>query len=48
LHQFSVVLAVFEPAVGKRGKIGVVAEDFLRACEFVQLNEEAVAANIGV
>ncbi len=47
-HQLRVTLAVLEPAVRIGRKISIVAEEFLRARNLVQLYQEAFAADIGV
>jgi len=45
-HLVAVILSVFEPGIGVRGKIWIVAEDILGALVFFELNEKTLFADI--
>src|SRR6476646_4489279 len=47
-HLLSVLAAVAQPELGKGRKIEIVSEDCLRCFVFLELDQQAALANIGV
>jgi hypothetical protein len=47
-HVLAILVAVFQPRVGERRKVGIVTENVLRALVFLELYKPAFLANIDV